>query len=67
MTKEGMTWCPHACLEGVPKGQTLEMSWEKDVPGRGHGDLKEHGEDGFLAQLERRQWKMRPEECAGGS
>lgn len=42
MTKEGMTQCPHACLEGIAKGQMLVMS----IPSRGHGNLKERGEDG---------------------
>jgi len=37
------------------------------IPSRGHGNLKEHGEDGSLSQLEGRQWKMRPEKWAESS
>lgn len=58
VTQAGVvTRCPHECLEGTPKGWTLEMSQGKDIPGRGHGDLKEQGEDralpGFL-----HSWKV---------
>lgn len=67
LTKEGMTQCPHACLEGVAKGEMLAMSWGMGIPSRGHGNLKEHGEDGSLSQLEGRQWKMRPEKRAESS
>lgn len=57
-----------SCMSGRRcKGLDAGESWGMGIPSRGHGNLKERGDDGSLSQLEGRQWKMRPEKWAESS